>query len=136
METLNFTQFAVKNGFPSDYDILDHGMLSPSGKHSKRAHKFAMDQMLKRMDANKEAHRLFREKILAGDVLDADGKITKESLEQEVIQDLQKQKDNAKQTLIYRKNTLESFCSRKINSPRMNATKKEYLALCQEIEAL
>ena len=91
VEELNFTQFATKHGYPSDYDITDHSMLSPSGKVSARTKKAAMSQLEGRIAANKKAHREYEEAILAGVIIDPSGKVTKENLQRSIEE--KKQRD-------------------------------------------
>ncbi len=76
----NFTTFAREHGFVDDFSVLDHGQLSPSGKRSKRAHTESMRRMEDRMESNKKGHEAFRKAILAGEVIDIEGKVTKEGL--------------------------------------------------------
>lgn len=90
-KTQNFTQFAKSQGAPSDFDITDHALLSPSGTISKRAKGQALERLLDRIEKNKQAHRDFEAAIIAGEIIDSEGKVTKESLEDE-----QKQRDQKK----------------------------------------
>lgn len=53
---MNFTQFCEKNGYVCDYDILEHSLLSPNGKRSKRGKIEAMKRMQERCDSNRIAH--------------------------------------------------------------------------------
>ena len=76
----NFTTFAREHGFTDDFSVLDHGQLSPSGKQSKRAHTESMRRMEDRIESNKKGHEAFRKAILAGEVIDIEGKVTKEGL--------------------------------------------------------
>ncbi len=76
----NFTTFARAHGFVDDFSVLDHGQLSPSGKRTKRAHTESMRRMEERIESNKKGHEAFREAILAGEVIDIEGKVTKEGL--------------------------------------------------------
>ncbi len=87
----NFTQFATSQGASSDFDITDHSLLSPSGTISKRAKGQALERLLKRIEGNAQAHKDFEAAILAGTIVDSEGKITKQSLEDE-----QKQRDQKK----------------------------------------
>lgn len=81
---MNFTQFASSIGKPSDFDVLDHGDLSPSGKVSKRSRKAAQARQAERLKQNNEAHDAYREAILAGDIIDPSGKFTKEDFERRI----------------------------------------------------
>ena len=76
----NFTQFAIENKYPSDYDILEHGMLGESGSMSKRSKSFQMRQMEKRIRDNTKAHREYEQAILRGDIVDPSKQVTKEKL--------------------------------------------------------
>lgn len=85
METLNFTQFCVKNGLPCDYDTMFNAQLLGSrglaGNISKRSIKNQDSDFDKMLSENKKAHDLFYQLIKSGEILDADGKLTKESIE-------------------------------------------------------
>ena len=90
----NFTQFATEHGYPSDYDITDHSMLSPSGKVSKRAKTQGMKRLEERIRLNKQAHREYNEAILKGEIIDpTEGfqKVTKEGLEKRIEEKRQKE---------------------------------------------
>jgi len=92
IETLNFTQFCVKNGYVSDYDRLDHGMLSPSGHCSNRQHQANLKAHNDRFTSNAKGHQAFIDAILNDQILDADG-LTKasilNSIKQTQIKDIQ-----------------------------------------------
>lgn len=96
METLNFTQFCVKNGYPCDYDTMFNAQLlggrGLDGTLSKRSVKH-QDNIFDIMQSrNKEAHELFYNLVKEGKLIDADGKLTRESI-------LKKEADfNSKQT--------------------------------------
>lgn len=81
----NFTQFAIEKGYPSDYDTLFQAQLLGSrgleGKRQSTRSIGQQDSRFHEMQAkNKQAHKEFNEAILKGEVIDADGKITKEKL--------------------------------------------------------
>lgn len=81
----NFTQFASERGYPSDYDVIDHGDLSPSGQVSSRARIEAQGRQSTRAERNAEAHREFEAAIRRGEIEDAESsshrRVTKEKLE-------------------------------------------------------
>ncbi len=76
----NFTQYAISNGFPSDYDILDHGDLGPSGHVSKRARRSMQQRQSERARLNLIAHDEYNKAILSGEVVDPSSEVTKEGL--------------------------------------------------------
>jgi hypothetical protein len=78
-KTQNFTQFAAEHGYPSDYDILNHGMLGPSGSMSKRLKANEMARMGERITANTKAKQEYADAIARGEIIDPSGAITKES---------------------------------------------------------
>jgi hypothetical protein len=80
-EKLNFTQFAIKYGYVSDYDILDHGSLSPSGHTSKKQREARINRHKDRLESNKKGHEAFQQAITEGRIIDIDGKITQESIQ-------------------------------------------------------
>ena len=76
----NFTQYAIANGYPSDYDVLDHGDLGASGHVSGRQREAAQGRQAERAKDNKTAHIKYAEDILAGKVIDPSGEITQAGL--------------------------------------------------------
>ena len=76
----NFTQYAIANGYPSDYDILDHGDLGSSGYVSKRQRGVAQARHSERLLFNRIAHLRYTEDILTGKVIDPSGEITRENI--------------------------------------------------------
>lgn len=84
MQTLNFTQFAKLYGYTSDYAILDHSEISLNGTVSKASRKAANLRMQARMESNQEGHAAFIGAIRSGEVVDADGVITIESLNRQM----------------------------------------------------
>jgi hypothetical protein len=84
VKKLNFTQFCIQHGFPTDHDTMFDAQLLGSRSLAGRVSKHAIKQQDEAFHAalakNKEAHRLFREAVRNGDVVDADGKITREGL--------------------------------------------------------
>lgn len=84
MKMLNFTQFCASVNMCCDYDILDHGTLSPSGHCSARAKRQQQAAMLERIESNKQAHTLYDAAILSDDLIDPSGKVTKAGLVVEI----------------------------------------------------
>jgi len=84
-EKLNYTQFAKRHGYTNDYEVTDHGTLSPSGRDriSKRTQKEWDDALLKRLKSNKQGHEAYEEAIRKGEIVDPEGEITKEGLQKE-----------------------------------------------------
>lgn len=84
METLNFTQFCVKNGFPCDNDTMFHAQLLGSrglaGKVSNRAVKSQDNSFSEMQKRNKEAHELFYNGVKNGSIIDASGKLVKDEI--------------------------------------------------------
>ena len=84
METLNFTQFCVKNGFPCDNDTIFYAQLLGSrglaGKVSNRAVKSQDDSFSTMQQRNKEAHELFYNAVKNGSIIDASGKLVKDEI--------------------------------------------------------
>ena len=84
METLNFTQFCVKNGFPCDNDTMFHAQLLGSrglaGKVSNRAVKSQDNSFSEMQQRNKEAHELFYNGVKNGSIIDASGKLVKDEI--------------------------------------------------------
>lgn len=84
MDSLNFTQFCVKHGYPCDYDTMFNAQLLGSrglaGSISKRNIK-SQDNTFNEMQAkNKEAHYLFYNAVKNGEILDASGELTKDEI--------------------------------------------------------
>ena len=84
METLNFTQFCIKNGFPCDYDTMFQAQLLGSrglaGKVSNRAVKSQDNSFREMQKRNKEAHELFYNAVKNGSIIDASGKLVKDEI--------------------------------------------------------
>ena len=84
IETLNFTQFCIKNGFPCDNDTMFHAQLLGSrglaGKVSNRAVKSQDNSFVEMQQRNKEAHELFYNAVKNGSIIDASGKLVKEEI--------------------------------------------------------
>jgi hypothetical protein len=84
METLNFTQFCIKNGFPCDNDTMFHAQLLGSrglaGKVSNRAVKSQDNSFSEMLQRNKEAHELFYNEVKNGSIIDASGKLVKDEI--------------------------------------------------------
>ena len=84
METLNFTQFCIKNGYPCDYDTMFHAQLLGSrglaGKVSNRAVKSQDNSFIEMQQRNKEAHELFYNGVKNGQIIDASGKLVKDEI--------------------------------------------------------
>ena len=81
----NFTQFAIEKKLATDYDITDHGGLSPSGKRTKIGEKRRAESTLKRIQENEQAHKLYKEAIERGEVVDPSGEVTKKGLQDTAI---------------------------------------------------
>ncbi|MFA5300569.1 MAG: hypothetical protein WC389_20470 [Lutibacter sp.] len=83
-ESLNFTQFCVKHGYPSDYDTLFeaqyNGSLRLAGHVSNRTIKKIQSTAILNREKNNQAHTEFINAILQGEVIDASGELTKESI--------------------------------------------------------
>jgi len=79
-QQLNFTQYAISQGAPSDYCITDHSSLSPSGRRTKIGEKRSTLALLDRMDRNSRAKADYRELILSGDIVDPDGEYVKQEM--------------------------------------------------------
>lgn len=84
METLNFTQFCIKNGYPCDLDTMFQAQLLGSrglaGKVSKRSVS-AQDELFHKMQSeNKKAHELFYSSVRDGSIIDGSGELTKEKI--------------------------------------------------------
>jgi len=84
METLNFTQFCVKNGFPCDNDTMFQAQLLGSrglaGKVSKRGVKEQDNVFHSMLERNKEAHDLFYNAVKNGVIIDGSGKLVKDEI--------------------------------------------------------
>ncbi len=80
MKEQNFTQFAIANEYPSDYDILDHGDLSPSGHVSGRARRAMQQRQSERATQNLIAHDEYNKAIMSSEVVDPSGEVTREAL--------------------------------------------------------
>ena len=72
METLNFTQFCIKNNFPSDYDTMFQAQLLGSrglaGRISKRSVNSQDAKFHEMQSKNKEAHELFYNSVKNGSI--------------------------------------------------------------------
>lgn len=75
-----FTMFAAEHGYTDDYSLIDHSELSPSGKRSKRGETARLRRMDERFKSNREGHKAFNKAILADEIIDPSGKVTKEGL--------------------------------------------------------
>ena len=84
MESLNFTQFCQKNGFPCDYDTMFNSQLlggrGLAGSISKRSIKKQDEAFLQMQSENKKAHELFYNMIKNGEIIDASGELTKDNI--------------------------------------------------------
>lgn len=93
-ESLNFTQFCVKHGYPSDYDTLFEAQYNGSqglaGHVSKRTIDKLQTTAIINREKNNQAHAEFIEAILQDEIIDADGELTKNSILLE-----RKQRNNA-----------------------------------------
>lgn len=84
METLNFTQFCTKYGYPCDLDTIFKAQLLGSrglaGKVSKRNVSKQDEQFHKMQSENKKAHELFYNGVRDGSIIDGSGELTKEKI--------------------------------------------------------
>lgn len=84
METLNFTQFCSKHGYPDDYSCMFQAQLLGSrglaGSMSKRSIKEGDDAFHKMQARRTEAKQLYRDAIARGEVIDPSGEVTKEDI--------------------------------------------------------
>lgn len=89
MVTENFTQFCVRNHYTSEWDIVDHAALSPSGHCSNHERANKIKALDKRMTSNKLAHREYEAAILKGEIVDPSSEYTIEELkrQQQAAQD-------------------------------------------------
>ena len=98
METLNFTQFCIKNGFPCDNDTMFHAQLLGSrglaGKVSKRAVKSQDNSFSQMQQANKKAHELFYNAVKEGAIIDGSGKLVKEEILKKEAQQKNQETEN------------------------------------------
>ena len=98
METLNFTQFCIKNGFPCDFDTMFHAQLLGSrglaGKVSNRAVKSQDNSFSEMLQRNKEAHELFYNAVKEGAIIDGSGKLVKEEILKKEAQQKNQETEN------------------------------------------
>ncbi len=84
METLNFTQFCVKNGYPCDNDTMFNAQLLGSrglaGKVSNRAVKSQDNEFHTMLQRNKEAYELFYNAVKNGEIIDGSRKLVKDKI--------------------------------------------------------
>lgn len=84
METLNFTQFCIKYGYPCDLDTMFQAQLlggrGLDGKVSKRSVSAQDERFHKMQSENKKAHDLFYSGVSNGSIIDASGELTKEKI--------------------------------------------------------
>ena len=80
----NFTQYCIAKGYPSDYDTLFeaqyNGSLGLAGRVSKRTIKSVQVRASENRALNSKAHGEYNRAILAGEIIDPGGIITKEKL--------------------------------------------------------
>ncbi len=83
-ESLNFTQFCCKYGYPSDYDMMFdsqyNGSLGLAGHVSNRTIKRLSEQSATNRNANNEAHEKYVDAILNDEVIDTSGEYVKEKI--------------------------------------------------------
>jgi hypothetical protein len=83
-ELLNFTQYCVKNGYPSDYDTLFeaqyNGSLGLAGHVAKRTINKLHENANNNRNQNKIAHIKYTEAILNDEIIDPSGEIVKENI--------------------------------------------------------
>ena len=84
MESLNFTQFCKKNGYPDDYDTIFEAQIlggrGLAGSISKRAINEQDKRFHEKQQLNKQAHNEFYELVKTGQIIDASGELTKENI--------------------------------------------------------
>lgn len=80
----NFTQFATQNGYPCDYDTMFHAQLNGSaglaGKISNRRVKELNTNFSDMQAQNRKAHQEYEAAIVKGEIIDPEGKLTKEGI--------------------------------------------------------
>lgn len=84
METLNFTQFCIKYGYPSDYDTAFQaqylGGRGLAGSVSKRSISKQDNEFHNMQSKNIEAHSIFYQKVKEGTLIDGSGELTQEGI--------------------------------------------------------
>ena len=84
MESLNFTQFCEKNGYPDDYDTMINAQLlggrGLDGNISKRTIKKQDIAFIEMQTKNKEAHNSFYNAVKNGLIKDSSCKLSMESI--------------------------------------------------------
>ena len=82
--TQNFTQFATANNYPCDYDTMFHAQLNGSvgyaGRISKRRVSELSSNFADMQDQNRKAHKEYEAAIVRGEIIDPEGKLTKEGI--------------------------------------------------------
>lgn len=129
METLNFTQFCTKNGYPCDYDTMFQAQLNGSrglaGRISQRSIKAQDSDFEKMMNRNTEAHQLFYSLVKSGQLIDSDGKLTKEGI-------LKDERDRNNKSIQSQIDSCESYikfvCSMSTSYLKNGKLKKSYQA--------
>jgi len=76
----SLTQFCKENNYPSEFDILEHGMLGSSGYMSKRTKDVAMEAHLNKLKLHEEAIGIFCELIINDEITDTNNKYIKSEL--------------------------------------------------------
>lgn len=127
METLNFTQFCVKNGYPCDYDTMFQAQLLSSrglaGRVSQRSVKSQDESFHNMMSENSKAHQLFYEAVKSGSLIDSDGKLTKEG----ILKDERERNNKAIQSQIEScDNYIKFVCSMSTSYLKSGKLKKSY----------
>lgn len=106
-ESLNFTQYCVKYGYPSDYDTLFeaqyNGSLGLAGHVAKRTINKLHDNAMNNRERNNEAHDKYTQAILNDEIIDPSGEIVKENIlkyrRNAKIKELQSQINNAQSSI-------------------------------------
>lgn len=76
----NLTQFCYANNFPSEFDILEHGMLGESGHMSKSTKEHLMEAHTDRLNKHLDAVEIFCKKVMNDEIIDTNGKYIKADL--------------------------------------------------------
>jgi len=89
-ESLNFTQFCAKYGYPCDYDMMFeaqyNGSLRLAGHVSNRTINKVQETARANRERNNQAHAEYIDKIINGEVIDPSGEYVKEKIIAERIQ--------------------------------------------------
>lgn len=84
METLNFTQFCIKHGYPCDNDTMFQAQFLGSrglAGHVSKRNISKQDEAFHNMQAeNMKAHTLFYQAVKDGTLIDGSGELTQEGI--------------------------------------------------------